>query len=128
MLALIFMVALPVCISLNFCLHPSTIFFSISILQMEAELDKEVVALSENHPYIAMVVGGASLHASISYGRKSLSRVVKKGTIILTSLISVYFTFNMLYPKLLYPVLIFIQHFVLESYSEQFDKTFIFAG
>ena len=78
MLSFIFMVPLSICISLNFAciLQP---FLSISVpFQMEVELDKEVMALSENHPYIAMVVGGASLQAFLTAEHHVLEPLKKR--------------------------------------------------
>ena len=80
---------------------------------MEADLDKEVTNLRENHPYIALVIGGASLQTFLTAERQILEPL-KKGSTTLISLIAVYFTFNMIYPKQLYPILISLQRFVLD--------------
>ena len=85
---------------------------------MDADLDKEVMNLRENHPYIALVIGGASLQTFLTAERQILEPL-KKGSTTLISLIAVYFTFNMTYPKQLYPILILIQRFVLGIQDKQ---------
>ena len=85
---------------------------------MEADLDKEVMTLTENHSYTALVVGGTLLQIILTAECRILEPL-KKSSSTLVSLIAVYFTFNMVYPKLLYPILISIQYFVLEIKDKQ---------
>ena len=83
---------------------------------MEADLDKEVMTLTENHSYTALVVGGTLLQIILTAECRILEPL-KKSSSTLVSLIAVYFTFNMVYPKL--PILISLQHFVLEIKDKQ---------
>ena len=69
-------IALPTCISLNFCLHPSIPSF-LHLCSL-SDLDKEVMTLKENHPYIALVVGVASLQTFLTAQRRILEPL-KKG-------------------------------------------------
>ena len=85
---------------------------------MDVDLDKEVMAIAENHPYLALVVGGPSAEVFFVVERcvfESLSKVSS----IMVVLIAGYFTFNMAYPKSLYPVCTFLQHFMLGIKDKQ---------
>jgi len=61
-------------------------------------------------------------------------RILELGSTTLTSLIAIYFTFNIVYTKQLYPVLIFIATALCSwnqgqtSYSQQFNQIAIFTG
>ena len=84
---------------------------------MDQNLDEAAMALSENHPYVGLVMGGDTLEAYMVVERHVLERV--ESSSILTGLIAAYFAFNMTYPKALYAVLICIQHFFLDIRDKQ---------
>ena len=73
---------------------------------MESDLDNEVISIDSNHPYIGLVTASSSMQVFLVAELHSDSTVFPE-------MISMYFTFNMVYPRPLYPVLIFVQHFVL---------------
>ena len=87
---------------------------------MDVDLDKEVMAIAENHPYLALVVGGPSAEVFFVVERcvfESLSKVSN----IMVVLIAGNFTFYMAYPKSLYPVLYILQHFMLGRTNKLFQ-------
>ena len=69
------------------------------------------MALPENHPYLGLALGGTSLHFFLIAERCILDEV--EASSVFVGLIATYFTFNMAYPKAVYPVLLFVQHFLL---------------
>ena len=89
----------------------------ILFLQMDHNLDEAAMALSENHPYLAIVLSGTSLQVFVIVKRCVLEAVMASSA--LSALIGVYFAFNMTYTKPLYPLLIFIQHFLLGIQDKQ---------
>ena len=84
---------------------------------MDQNLDEAAVAVSENHPYLGLVLGGTSLEVYLVIERCVLEAVGASSSF--TGLIAAYFAFNMTYPKALYAVLIFIQHFLLIIQDKQ---------
>ena len=90
---------------------------SFDNLQMDQDLDTAAMKLSENHPYLGVVLGGTSLELYLIVERRILEAV--DTTSLFTALIGSYFAFNMSYPKSLYPLLIFIQHFLLVIRDKQ---------
>lgn len=86
-------------------------------MQMDNNLDESAMAVSENHPYLGIVLGGTSLQVFVIVERCVLEAVVSSSA--LSGLIAAYFAFNMTYTKPLYPLLIFIQHFLLGIRDEQ---------
>ena len=84
---------------------------------MEHNLDEEAMTLSENHPYMGVVIGGTSLQVFVIVERTVLETV--EASTALSGLIAAYFSFNMTYPKGLYPLLIFIQHYILKIKDKQ---------
>ena len=85
---------------------------------MDVDLDKEVMELPKKHPYLAVVMGGPCVEVFLIVERNVLESLKRISSIIII-LIAGYFTFNMSYPKSLYPTLIFLQHFVLEIKDKQ---------
>ena len=84
---------------------------------MDQNLDETAMALSENHPYLGLVLGGTSLELYLIVERHVLEAV--EASSVFTGLIASYYTFNMTYPKQVYPVLIFIQQFLLGIQDKQ---------
>lgn len=84
---------------------------------MDENLDERAMSLSENHPYLGVVIGGTSLQVYVIVERTVLETVEVSSA--LSGLIATYFSFNMSYPKGLYPLLIFIQHFLLGIKDKQ---------
>ena len=84
---------------------------------MDHNLDEDAIALSENYPYLDIVLGGTSLQVFVIVERCVLEAVVASSA--LYALIAAYFAFNMTYTKPLYPLLIFIQHFLLGVQDKQ---------
>ena len=85
---------------------------------MNCNLDVEVKKNPHNHPYIAMVTGDASLQFF-----KIAERIVvceSEGFMgALIDLVCVYFAYNIQYPKPLYPVLLFIQRYIMDIKDDQ---------
>ncbi len=79
---------------------------------MTCNLDEEAQKLPHKYPYIMMVIGDSSVQFFVIAERA----VVCQSDDFLESLldlISVYFVYNIVYPKPMYPVLLFIQHYVM---------------
>ena len=74
--------------------------------------------LPQNHPYIAVVLENRNIQFFLAAERKVLDTCERFSDAIM-SLIAVYFTFDIEYPKSLYPVFIFLQHFVMEIKDDQ---------
>ena len=74
--------------------------------------------MNENHGYLAAVVGDSSAQVFLIAERCVLGSP-NNAISTLTSLMGIYFSFNMAYPKPLYPICIFLQHFVLEILDTQ---------
>ena len=85
---------------------------------MESDLDNEVISIDSNHPYIGLVTASSSVQVFLVVEREVLQSLHSDSTVFL-EMISMYFTFNMVYPRPLYPVLIFVQHFVLVLKDKQ---------
>lgn len=85
---------------------------------MDVDLEMEVMQLAENHPYLAVLVGGPCAEV-LFVAERNIFDSIKKVSSIVVILIAGYFTFNMSYPRSLYPTLIFMQHFVLEIRDKQ---------
>ena len=84
---------------------------------MDHNLDEAVMNLRENHPYLGVVMGGTSLQAHLIVERRVLEEV--EASSVFTALIGAYFAFNMSYPKPIYPILIFVQHFFISVKDKQ---------
>ena len=81
-------------------------------------MDSAVITLPENHGYLAVAVGDSSVQVFLTADRYLLGSP-NKTVSILVGLIGVYFSFNIAYPKPLYPILLFLQHFVLNITDSQ---------
>ena len=79
---------------------------------MTCNLDEEVMKTPYNYPYIAMVHGDSSLQFFVVAERVVLCEN-NDFVEALIDLVCVYFVFNIVYPKPLYPVFLFLQHYVL---------------
>ena len=79
-------------------------------MQMDSDLESQILRIHENHPYLAAVFNDSTAQFFI---------VADDVTSALFGLIGAYFAFNMVYPKPLYAVLLFIQHFVLDIKDKQ---------
>ena len=84
---------------------------------MDQNLDETAMTVTDNHPYLGVVVGDASIEAYLVVERHVLDKVDASSCLV--GLIAAYFAFNMTYPKSLYAVLIFIQHFLLNIRDKQ---------
>ena len=78
-------------------------------------MDSAVITLPENHGYLA---GDSSVQVFLTADRYLLGSP-NKTVSILVGLIGVYFSFNIAYPKPLYPIFIFLQYFVLNITDSQ---------
>ena len=85
---------------------------------MSCDLDEEIKKNPHNYPYIAMISGDSSLQFF-----QIAERIVvgESENLIgsLTDLIYVYFTYNIQYPKALYPILLSIQRYILNIDDSQ---------
>ncbi len=65
-----------------------------------------------NYPYVAMVLGDCSVQFFVVVERLVLCES-DDFLAVLFDLVCVYFAFNIQYPRALYAVLLFIQHYIL---------------
>ena len=72
----------------------------------------------QNFPYITVLVGDSSIQFFVVVERLVLDDC-KELIDAVTALIGAYFTFNIEYPRPLYPVCIFLQQFVLRLKDRQ---------
>lgn len=79
---------------------------------MHCDLDEEVKKVPQNFPYISVLIGNSSIQFFIIAERLVLDDC-EKLVDAMTALVGAYCTFNIQYPRPLYPVFIFLQHFVL---------------
>ena len=89
-----------------------------SYMQMDSDLESQILRIHENHPYLAAVFNDSTAQFFIVAERTVLESA-DDVTSALFELIGAYFAFNMVYPKPLYAVLLFIQHFVLDIKDKQ---------
>ena len=73
---------------------------------MDADLDEEVMGVRENHPYLAIVVGGPSMEVYLVVNACIVFESLSKVSSIIVVLITDYIT---LYHKSFHLVLIFLQ-------------------
>ena len=85
---------------------------------MQLDLEEQVAGVAQNFPYLACVMENSRVQLFVVAERLVLHEA---SSFIdgLLSLISVYFSFNIEYPKALYSVLIFIQHLVFNVRDTQ---------
>ena len=88
------------------------------LLQNEPDLDEAVRKITENHVYIAVVTSDSSIQVHLT-AERCLFGKAKSPINLIVSLIGAYFAFDIAYPKALYQLCIFIQHFVLRIVDKQ---------
>ena len=85
---------------------------------MTSDLDEEVQKIAYNYPYIAMVEGQSSVQFFVVAERIVMDESENFMEALL-DLICVYFAFNIVYPKPLYPVFLFIQRYIMDIKDSQ---------
>ncbi len=85
---------------------------------MHTDLDDVVQSVGQNFPYLALVSENGRAQLYVVAERIVLHKCpsVLRG---LLSLVAVYFTLNIEYPKALYAPLLFLQHFVFNIKDQQ---------
>ena len=87
-------------------------------MQILCDLDEEVGKLPYIYPYIAVVEGESSVQFFLVAEKVIVSE--SDGFVdALLDLICAYLTYNIVYPNPLYPVLIFIQRFIMDIKDNQ---------
>ena len=85
---------------------------------MDSNIEEAVLGVEENHPYVAVAVGDSTLQVHLTAERCLLGSTSNAiGTLV--ALISIYYICNIAYPKSLFPVCIFLQHFVFHIVDKQ---------
>ena len=84
---------------------------------MDQNLEDAVMSLTDNHPYIAMVIGGYSVQLFLVAERCVLEAIEEVAVFVRS--IAAYYAFNMAYPKPILAVLLFIQHYLLGVKDKQ---------
>ena len=87
-------------------------------MQMDCNVDEAVLKLNENHGYLSATLGDSSLQVYLTAERCVLGSS-NNALSTLVALMGIYFTCNIAYPKPLYPICIFLQHFVFNIVDEQ---------
>ncbi len=87
-------------------------------MQMTCDLDEEVKKVPRIYPYIAMVEG----ESNVQFFQVAETAVIGEsdgfyGALI--DLVCVCISYNIVYPKPLYPVLLFVQHYVMDIKDRQ---------
>lgn len=85
---------------------------------MESNLDEEVQSIENINPYIVVLCGEGSIEVYLVAELEILQQLSSSSNLFL-QLIAAYFAFDMVYPKVLFAVLIFLQHFVLDLKDKQ---------
>ena len=85
---------------------------------MDCDVETAVLNITENHGYLAIVVADSSAQVFLTAERCLLGSP-NNSISVLIALMGIYFSFNMVYPKPLYPICIFLQHFVLDIVDGQ---------
>ncbi|CAI8010495.1 hypothetical protein GBAR_LOCUS6926 [Geodia barretti] len=80
----------------------------------EPDLDEAVKKIAENHVYICVVNSDSSIQVHLT-AERCLFGKAKSPINVIVSLIGAYFAFNIAYPKALYQLCIFIQHFFIKN-------------
>lgn len=84
--------------------------FAITMIQMTCELNEEIKQLPHVYQYIAMAEGDSNLQ----FYQVAQKVIIGESEGFPGDLISVYFAYEIAYPKPLYPVLLFLQRFVID--------------
>ena len=85
---------------------------------MDCDLEEALQDLQQNHCYITVAIGDSNLKAHVTAERFLLGST-NNGISTLVALIATYYTCNIAYPKQLFPVCVFLQHFVLQIVDKQ---------
>ena len=83
-----------------------------SSLQASTDLDSEAQSISVTSPYIIVTTTDEDTRQFFIVVEKTVLLESMDLTAALQDLMSVYFTYNIAYPRQLYPVLLFLQHHV----------------
>ena len=83
---------------------------------MDQNLDDAVMLLTDNHPYIAMVIGESSVQLLL-VAERCVLEAIEESTVFVGSIAAYYF--NMAYPKPILAVLLFIQYYLLVVKDKQ---------
>ena len=87
-------------------------------MQIDCDVETAVLNLSENHGYLATIISDSTVQVFLT-AERCLLGCPNNATSVIVALMGIYFSFNMVYPKQLYPMCIFIQHFVLKIIDRQ---------
>ena len=79
---------------------------------MENNFHDALLAIEQNHAFVAVIKGDTSVQVILTCERKAVTEVTSASK-LLVALISLYFTFNIVYPKPLHSLLLFIQCYIL---------------
>ena len=85
---------------------------------MDCDISDAIESVEENHGYLAVLIGDSSIQVFLAAERCLLGTTNNDFSIIV-SLISIYYAFNIVYPKSILPILIFFQHIVLNIIDKQ---------
>ena len=81
-------------------------------------METAVLNLSENRGYLATIISDSTVQVFL-IAERCLLGCPNNATSVIVALMGIHFSFNMVYPKQLYPMCIFIQHFVLKIIDRQ---------
>lgn len=85
---------------------------------MQCDIQEEVKKLGHVFPYIVVLVGDSAVQFVIIVEQLILADS-ENFIDALLALIGTYFAFNIAYPRQLYPLCIFIQHFIMKIVDKQ---------
>ena len=87
-------------------------------LQMIVDVDDEITKITQNEPYIPVVRSDRSSQYYVVAGRKIAIKSCSFNDALI-DLVSMYFVFDIAYPKPMYPLPYFIQRFILDIKDNQ---------
>ena len=85
---------------------------------MIVDVDNEITKITQNEPYIAVVRSDRSSQYYVVAERKIALESCSFNDVLI-DLVSMYFVFDIAYPKPMYPLLYFIQRFILDIKDNQ---------
>ena len=88
-------------------------------MQMTCDVDEEVKKLPYTYPGLILVEGDSSMQFFLVAEKAVLCESSEGFFGALLDLICAYFTYNIVYPKSLYPVLLFVQCYVMDIKDSQ---------
>ena len=88
-------------------------------IQASADLESEVEEIGVSSPYIIVTHTDDDSRQYFVVVEKMILVESSDMSAALQDVMSVYFTFNIAYPRPLYPVLLFLQHHVFEIKDDQ---------